>query len=822
MIRPILLTGVFAVVLATAGPASAQTYSWNNSSGGDWNVGTNWSGGAVPGSGQNALIDLAGTYTVSVSDNFNRSVGAVTVNNSGTTLERTGTTDLTSSGLFSLQAGTLKLTGGRVLTNAGLTTAAGTTINLDGGQLWANPILGGTAVINGTVDWSSGQLHGPGSTTATFPLNGPVNLIGTGTRTIESRGLTQLNGGGTWDGGRLIVDSFTKNFELPAGATITNTTASGDFSLDGGGSVGSVFNLKGTFIKQGTNESRFWQTQVNNTGLLDVQAGTMRLLGPGTHTGVFQVASGATLEFGAGQMLTSGRLTVAGTGTLAVGWVGNTSTIASAVTVDISPTATVSIANGGLDLPSNANLSPATLGVSSGRLTVLGTTSPNNLTVGAGGEIWGGTQGGVNNDLSVGRAGGTFTWEAGQFAYLRNVNINGPASLPGTGTRDLVGKIGGVGLTMTFNQGGTWDAGEIKLNGASGIVIPAGATVTNTTASGAFAIDPPDATADGGFVTIQGTFIKQGANTTMFGRSISIQNSGLVDIRQGTVVVTAPITSSGGGDYTLASGTTLQVPQLYLGGGASPNKGLLQGVGTLTLTPSGTNAGVLAVTAGGQIQAGTGGTPGVLTINGTNSSGISSFVNITAHDDTLGGPPRLIVAAQRTGAGTADAGRIDVTGTGIVNLNFPGLPTDGRYLDLQVVGTGLRLNETYTLTVMTAGGGFQRNTSTPLLGAGYVFPQEDYRLFGNFPAANNVKLYLSDAHTLSLQFTPVPEPAAVLGIGFAGLGVAGLLRRRFRRASFFRGTGIPAGASVGRSERSERPPTELSSFESAPPSSRCR
>src|SRR5262249_39802448 len=97
------------------------------------------------------------------------------------------------------------------------------------------------------------------------------------------------------------------------------------------------------------------------------------------------------------------------------------------------------------------------------------------------------------------------------------------------------------------------------------------------------------------------------------------------------------------------------------------------------------------------------------------------------------------------------------------------------------VGNGLQNGETYSLVVMTSGGGFQRNTSTPLLATGYEFPTTDYRLFGNFTDVQNVHLFLSDANTLVLQFTPIPEPATVLGIGFAGLGLAGLLRRRFRR-----------------------------------------
>src|SRR5205807_5952402 len=201
-----------------------------------------------------------------------------------------------------------------------------------------------------------------------------------------------------------------------------------------------------------------------------------------------------------------------------------------------------------------------------------------------------------------------------------------------------------------LNGGGTWDAGEIKLNGLAGITIAAGTTVTNTTASGNFAINPPDATAAGGSVTIQGTFVKDGPNTTTFGRSISLVHSGLMDIRAGSVVITAPVFSAGGGDYTLAAGATLQVPSVDIRG-ALGNKGVLQGEGTLI--------GSVNLTAGGRVRGGTT-APGVLTIGG------NAYVNVTGDSAD---PPRFVVAAVRTGPGVANAGRIDVTGTGVINFN---------------------------------------------------------------------------------------------------------------------------------------------------------
>jgi hypothetical protein len=175
--------------------------------------------------------------------------------------------------------------------------------------------------------------------------------------------------------------------------------------------------------------------------------------------------------------------------------------------------------------------------------------------------------------------------------------------------------------------------------------------------------------------------------------------------------------------------------------------------------------GQLVLTVGGRIRPGTGG-PGILTVSGSNT-----FVNITADANDA---PRFVIATERTGPGTADSGKLVVTGTGIININFPGTT---RFLDFELLGTGLQLWETYTLDVATAAA-FQRNTSTPFLAAGYEFPTSDYRVIHSYPGLQDVRLFLRDANTLSLQVTPVPEPTTVLIVAAGTLGFSALIRRR--------------------------------------------
>jgi hypothetical protein len=138
----------------------------------------------------------------------------------------------------------------------------------------------------------------------------------------------------------------------------------------------------------------------------------------------------------------------------------------------------------------------------------------------------------------------------------------------------------------------------------------------------------------------------------------------------------------------------------------------------------------------------------------------------------------VIVAAERTGAGEATAARIVLTGTGVINFNTG---SNNEVIEFEVLGTGLHLFETYTLIVATSAGGFSRNSGSPLP-SGHEYAAADYRLLlPNYPDVSGVRLFLLDANTLALQFTPIPEPAGVLGcVAAAAAGWAA--RRRGRRS----------------------------------------
>ena len=80
---------------------------WKNSTGGTWSVGSNWSGGVVPGAGDSVLIakaPSAGAYTIDIVSPVD--VASVTLNQALATLDVLDTSLTTS---LSLKAGTLEL-----------------------------------------------------------------------------------------------------------------------------------------------------------------------------------------------------------------------------------------------------------------------------------------------------------------------------------------------------------------------------------------------------------------------------------------------------------------------------------------------------------------------------------------------------------------------------------------------------------------------------------------------------------------------------------------------------------------------------------------
>jgi len=132
-----LLAWSLVVALSTANAADIH---WTGGAGdGFWTNKNNWSTTKVPGASENALIDLGGTYTVTLNATTavkNLTVGAATGKQS-----------------LAIATGALSVTTAMAVLGNGV-------LNLN-----ANFTAGGTGNIQGELNWTGGQLSGPGIVT---------------------------------------------------------------------------------------------------------------------------------------------------------------------------------------------------------------------------------------------------------------------------------------------------------------------------------------------------------------------------------------------------------------------------------------------------------------------------------------------------------------------------------------------------------------------------------------------------------------------------------------------------------------------------------
>jgi hypothetical protein len=236
--RRIILALALGMAVSVAPPSKAADIFWNNSAGGDWNVAANWSPNQVPGANDTAIINLPGSYVVSLGGNF--SIGSV-VNGSAqasptlrlynTTLEvggvitNWGTIELTSS---NAPASTVLNMGGRPLVNQG------TLAVLEG--------AGGPRSLNAGLD-NAGTLR----VETQFVIATGAGQLNRGTVTLAGGDLTFVSG--TWTN-RGPIQLNGRSF----------TVSSAVFELESGGIVGP-----GTLSFSGILNLK---TELSNTNLL--------------------------------------------------------------------------------------------------------------------------------------------------------------------------------------------------------------------------------------------------------------------------------------------------------------------------------------------------------------------------------------------------------------------------------------------------------------------------------------------------------------------------------------------------------------------------
>ena len=280
-----------------AGSVSAAAVSWTLNADGFWDVVTNWSSNpALPGAADDVTLNVAGVVTVT-----HRS-GTNTINS------------LTSQESLVVSGGSLTVA--NAFSNAANTTISGGTLTLNGVSTLASLTQSGGTVagsglitVTGASSWVAGTHTGSGTT----QFDAALSISGAGTKSITGTRIVVLNDNTTWSGN---TGNNNNDISLVSTSTLNNAGSFSDTNTFDGTISGGTFNNSGTFSKQ-SNTTTTISTLFNNTGTVNVNAGTMLMQSGGTSTGAFNIAAGAMIEFRNGTH-TLNNVTTSGAGTLQI------------------------------------------------------------------------------------------------------------------------------------------------------------------------------------------------------------------------------------------------------------------------------------------------------------------------------------------------------------------------------------------------------------------------------------------------------------------------------------------------------------------------
>ncbi len=609
-----------ALMLLSPRAASADACVWNGSASTNWDTSSNWDtcGGSFP----SATSDTATISTGTPHDN------PVIAN-------------------------------GDVIICGGMTLNSGTTVTVSGTLTTTSTLTGvGNLIVasGGVWNWNSGTMSGTGTTT--IQSGGALNLGNTGVtlqRPLVNQGTATATGNGY--------------VSISAGGSINNSNLWNIQNDQGIFGLGQVITNTGTLRRSASAGEARIQPQMNGSGPVQVQSGTLRLDGGGTYTGSFTF-TGTTLRFNGGTWALTGNFSGGSGGVL----------LLDAGTQNFNAGATFT------------NL---------GLLNIVGSTAafnvpvtPANLTISSG--ILEGT-----GNVSMGAAG-TFTWSSG--------------TMRGTGTTTV-----GTGRTLALNGSGVTlqrplvNQGTATATGTGSVSIGTGGSINN---SGLWNIQ-----SDQGIFGLNQII----TNTGTLRRSVSsgsaqiqamLNGSGAVQVQSGTLLVTGGGTYSG--DWTF-TGTTLR----FNGGTWSLTGDFSGGSGGELLLDSGTqnfnagatltNVGLLNI-AGSTASFAVDITPANLTISsgileGAGNVSLGAGGTFTWSSSTMRGTGTTTIGAGRTlllnGSGTTlqrplvNQGAVTQTASGSVFISTGGSINNSGTWEIQndqgILGSNQNLTNSGTI-----------------------------------------------------------------------------------------------------------------------------
>ncbi len=510
--------------------------TWTNAAGGDWNDPNNWDTHAVPASGDDVFINLAGTYTVTLSATTT-TVNSLTLGDNAS-----------SSPTFIVQSSNLTLNNASTINSLGTLSLKTTTLNGAGTIANSGQILGrGTDTINNAV-----------TTTATSTLRAQGNSTDGASNLIVASGFTN---NGTIEL-TSVGASANATFAVTAG-TLTNAAGANlTFTAGAGGqrTLGAVLNNQGTLNANSGASFAKGSAAHTNSGTINVNSGNLTIFQTGTtpsftNTGTLNISNAASVLTISTGTFNQNAGSITGPGTF------NLSNATASFAVSFS-NATTALAVAGSTINGAGTITNA-----ANRQLTLSNTIINAPLSNSGLLLSRGTSDAIN---------GTLTTTAGSI-----IRVQGNST------------FGGAMLTIAngFTNNDTIDLTSAD-NAQSATLSVVGGPLTNAAGATVSA-----SAGTGGSRTLTARLLNSGtvsinAPLTINKSSAAHQNSGTIAVLGGSLTVTQSGTTpsfTNNGAITVASGQTLSVTGAPLTNGA---QGVLKGGGAIAADISNTNGTV--------------------------------------------------------------------------------------------------------------------------------------------------------------------------------------------------------------------------------------
>ena len=730
------------------------------------NVGSLVNNGSIQFGGGKLAVAVSGTGGINVTgggtiDSSNSYTGATTI--SGTT-GWFGTDQLFVANANALGAasGDLTISGGNVNLQNNTITRSG------------NVTISGGSLQTGTVSKSGSDYNIQGGSVGAV-LAGTAGLTKSGLATAALGGANTYSGNTTIDGGTLSLYS-----------------------------AGGLGNAAGTVtVKAGSTLYTHSGLTISRTGDVTVNGGNLTT--DNNNFGTISVSGGNFIANNAAVLAVK----LAGTAGLTVGGAGETY-----LWTDSSYTGATVISSGQLTLGGNGAISSQSrLQIDSGAaVNLTGAYAANNINRTFAGLTGAGVLYGGGGTVTINKASGTDTF-SGDIQGAQGVIKDGSGDLALAGSNTYTGNtsVSAGRLAVAHNNalgstaGGTTVASgaQLYLNGVTvgneSLTISGNGLASGSFIAGALRSGIGSNTYQGKVTLAADAKIFSGSGTSMTldvasGDSIDLASHTLTIEGSGTHTVNDGITGTGG-LTKIGSGTTTLAAANNYSGATAVNAGLLKVASGGSISSSSTT-----VNTGGTFDVG--GTAGNVQVNSggllKGSGSVGAFTLASGGTLTPGNSPGTLTAASAIilGGSTYNWEISALTGTAGTTwdlFNVGGLldmsgVTDSNKWNLVVTGdsgfAGWTDTSSYSYVFAQAASvsGFSSTVGTDVTSLFNITtsgiaskPNASFNVNGDF------KVVVGSANgftTLNLMAVPEPSTGSMLGLGFAGLVVTRLLRRK--------------------------------------------